>query len=80
MSNTYRDVEQDVAWLKSLAEAGQAAPLQTGPYLVAGGVWFGGASFLLALAQLGVVGMSNNMVNWVWIAAAAGSPRAATTA
>lgn len=72
MSQTDNTWERDVAYLKGLAEAGRQAPLQTGPYLVAGGSWFGAASGVLALAQLGVLGLPESAIWWIWILAAAG--------
>lgn len=72
MTNNEHMKDVDVAWLKSLAEAGKNAPLQIGPYLTAGGFWFGGASFALALMQMGVLGLPASAQGWVWILAALG--------
>lgn len=47
----------DLAYLRSLAEAGRDAPLSAGPYLIAGGSWFGVAS--LALGIVDVTGVAN---------------------
>ncbi len=72
MTNTEQMKEVDVAWLKALAESGKNAPLQMGPYLAAGGLWFGGASLTLALMQMGVLGLPASAIGWVWIVAALG--------
>ncbi|MFM7066111.1 MAG: hypothetical protein ACKO0U_04705 [Gammaproteobacteria bacterium] len=45
-------LQQDVGYLRQLAEAGRDAPLSAGPYLVAGGGWFGLASLLMGLVDL----------------------------
>lgn len=72
MTDTQPTFAQDLTYLRELAAAGREAPLQTGPYLVAGGAWFGGASALLALAQLGLLQLADAAVLWVWVAAAIG--------
>lgn len=72
MAETQDSLGADLAWLKALAQSGRSTPLQTGPYLIAGGAWFGGASGLLALAQLGVISLPASAVAWIWLVAAAG--------
>lgn len=72
MTDTTDALNDDLRWLRALAESGRSAPLQTGPYLVAGGAWFGGASLMLSLAQLGVFSIGNAAVGWIWIVAALG--------
>jgi hypothetical protein len=47
--------QDDLNFLRCLAEAGQDAPLTMGPYLIAGGGWFGLASLAIGLAQLGAI-------------------------
>lgn len=54
----------DLSFLRSLAEAGQDAPLTMGPYLIAGGGWFGIASLVIGLAQLGVIPGGANAMVW----------------
>jgi hypothetical protein len=66
------NLRNDLEWLRSLAESGRSGPLQAGPYLVAGGAWFGGASLVLALAQLRVVALPEGAEAWIWTASAAG--------
>jgi hypothetical protein len=45
----------DLAYLRSLAEAGKDAPLSAGPYLVAGGGWFAVASAVIGSAELALI-------------------------
>ena len=54
----------DLSFLRNLAEAGQDAPLTMGPYLIAGGGWFGLASLVIGLAQIGVIPSGVNAVLW----------------
>lgn len=54
----------DLSFLRSLAEAGQDAPLTMGPYLIAGGGWFGIASLVIGLAQLGAIPGGANAMVW----------------
>jgi hypothetical protein len=54
----------DLSFLRNLAEAGQDAPLTMGPYLIAGGGWFGLASLVIGLAQLGAIPGGANGVVW----------------
>jgi hypothetical protein len=72
MSTASNNVADDMRYLRELAEAGTSAPLQMGPYLIAGGAWFSGASFVLALAQMGLIPVVASMVNLVFVAAAIG--------
>ena len=48
-------LKDDVSFLRNLAQAGQHAPLAIGPYLIAGGGWFGVASLVIGLIELGVI-------------------------
>jgi hypothetical protein len=54
----------DLSFLRNLAEAGQDAPLTMGPYLIAGGGWFGLASLVIGLAQIGAIPSGANAVLW----------------
>lgn len=54
----------DLSFLRNLAEAGQDAPLTMGPYLIAGGGWFGLASLVIGLAQLRAIPGDVNAVLW----------------
>jgi hypothetical protein len=54
--------QDDLNFLRRLAEAGQDAPLTMGPYLIAGGGWFGLASLAIGLAQIGAIPSGVNAV------------------
>lgn len=72
MDTQQQSLHQELAYLRSLAESGKSAPLQLGPYLVAGGGWFAAASLLLALAQLGVLPLTDAHIGTVFVLATAG--------
>jgi hypothetical protein len=72
MTQNIENLRNDVEWLRSLAESGRNGPLQAGPYLVAGGAWFGGASLALALAQLRVLALPEGAESRIWMASALG--------
>lgn len=48
-------IKDDVSFLRNLAEAGQDAPLAMGPYLIAGGGWFGVASLVIGLIESRII-------------------------
>lgn len=73
MTDRIESFQDDLSWLRSLAESGRAAPLQTGPFLVAAGAWFGGASLVLALHALGTLALPPALHIWIWIAAVLGN-------
>ena len=56
--------QDDLNFLRRLAEAGQDAPLTMGPYLIAGGGWFGLASLVIGLTQIGAIPSGANAVLW----------------
>lgn len=72
MTESIESLRSDVQWLRALAESGRSVPLQAGPYLVAGGAWFGGASLALALDQLQLVALPAGAQAWIWTASALG--------
>lgn len=63
---------EDLSYLRSLAEAGRDAPLTAGPYLVAGGGWFGVASLLIGLHDMGFFALQANVMAAVMLGATAG--------
>jgi hypothetical protein len=63
---------EQLAFLRSLAVAGQEAPLTAGPYLVAGGIWFGLASLVHWAISIGLLDFEPSAYGAVWIAAAVG--------
>ncbi|CAI9120913.1 hypothetical protein [Brytella acorum] len=62
----YDSIQDDLAFMRSMAEAGQRVPLSAGPYLVFGGIVFGGTSLLCY--ALFAAGMGGNTLLWMWIA------------
>ena len=70
--NTATTPQDDLSFLRSLAVAGRDAPLQAGPYLVAGGGWFAMASLLLGLQALGVLALPAAAMWSVWLVATVG--------
>lgn len=48
-------IKDNLSFLRTLAQAGQDAPLTMGPYLIAGGGWFGLASLVIGLIELGII-------------------------
>lgn len=62
----YDSIQDDLAFMRAMAEAGQRVPLSAGPYLVFGGLVFSAASLLCY--ALFTFGMGGNATLWVWIA------------
>jgi hypothetical protein len=71
MPNEHVTSSPDLAYLRSLAEAGMDAPLTAGPYLLAGGGWFAAASVAIGLADVGVIALAREQVMWPAMIAAA---------
>lgn len=63
---------EDLSYLRSLAEAGRDAPLTAGPYLVAGGGWFGAASLLIGLRDIGYLALQAGAIAALMLGATAG--------
>jgi len=72
MNTTIETTTQDLDYLRRLAEAGRHAPLSAGPYLVAGGGWFGFSSLVMGLLELAGNPAPGNFVGAVFLAAAVG--------
>lgn len=62
----------DLSYLRSLAAAGQDAPLMAGPYLVAGGGWFAAASLVQWFPVRDLLGLGPQQAVLAWLVAAAG--------
>ena len=62
----------DLSYLRSLAAAGQDAPLMAGPYLVAGGGWFAAASIVQWFPVRDLLGLSPQQAVLAWLVAGAG--------
>lgn len=63
---------ENLSFMRSLAEAGRDAPLTAGPYLVAGGGWFGAASLLIGLHDMGFFALQANLMAALMLGATAG--------
>lgn len=63
---------RDLDYLRRLTEAGRHAPLSAGPYLIAGGGWFGFASLIMGLLELAGNPARGNLPGAVFLAAALG--------
>lgn len=72
MTATIDSTTHDLDYLRRLAEAGRNAPLSAGPYLVAGGGWFGFSSLLMGLLEIAGSPSRGNWVGAVFLAAAVG--------
>lgn len=72
MASATDNTAYDLDYLRRLAEAGRNAPLSAGPYLVAGGGWFGFASLLMGLLALADHPVRGNWTGAVFFAAAVG--------
>lgn len=72
MTDTTHTAQQDLAFLRQLAQAGKEAPLMAGPYLTASGAWFGAASLLQWPPLRDLLGLSLTQATSAWLVAAAG--------
>lgn len=61
--------QDDIAYIRALAEEGRYSPLLNGPIMVAAALIFGGASVAQWAIQEGVVDVTPWAQLWVWIAA-----------
>ena len=61
--------QDDIAYVRSLAEEGRRTPLLSGPVLVAAAVIFGGASVAQWAIQTGVLEINPWAQLWIWIGA-----------
>ena len=69
--NTAPQAQDDIAYIRALAQEGRHAPPLNGPFLVAAAVIFGGASVAQWAIQSGVLDISRWAQLWVWLAAGA---------
>ena len=72
MTDTTHTAEENLAFLRQLAHAGREAPLMAGPYLIAGGAWFGAASLVQWPLLRNLLGLSFGQATLAWLVAAAG--------
>ncbi|MBU3672335.1 MAG: hypothetical protein FGM43_07265 [Sinobacteraceae bacterium] len=72
MTETTHTPAENLAFLRQLATAGKDAPLMAGPYLIAGGGWFGAASLLQWPPIRQLLGLDPGQATLAWLLAAAG--------
>lgn len=72
MTDTTHTAQENLAFLRELAHAGKDAPLMAGPYLIAGGGWFGAASLLQWPPLRDLLGLSLMQATIGWLIAAVG--------
>lgn len=72
MSEVSHTPEENLAFLRQLATAGKDAPLMAGPYLIAGGGWFGAASLIQWPPLRELFGLDFGQAMLAWLLAAAG--------
>lgn len=71
-ADTPHTPQEDLAFLRQLAAAGQEAPLMAGPYLIAGGSWFAAASLIQWPMLREWLGLGFGPAMLAWLVAAAG--------
>jgi predicted Abi (CAAX) family protease len=72
MTDTTHSPEENLAFLRQLATAGKDAPLMAGPYLIAGGGWFGAASLIQWPPLRELLGLDFGQAVLAWLLAAVG--------
>lgn len=72
MTDTTHSPEENLAFLRQLATAGKDAPLMAGPYLIAGGGWFGAASLIQWPPIRELLGLDFGQAVLAWLLAAVG--------
>lgn len=72
MTEVSHTPEENLAFLRQLATAGKDAPLMAGPYLIAGGGWFGAASLIQWPPLRELFGLDFGQAMLAWLLAAAG--------
>lgn len=64
--------QEDLSFLRGLAESGRDAPLMAGPYLIAGGAWFSLASLVQWPVVRDLLGFGAGQAAMGWVIAALG--------
>ncbi|CEF41534.1 hypothetical protein predicted by Glimmer/Critica [Acetobacter senegalensis] len=59
-------LQQDISFLRALAEAGQRTPFTFGPFLLAGGLVFGVASVIAWAASRHLLGLEPDAIIWIY--------------
>jgi len=66
MTDVQNTLGEDIAYLKTLAEEGRAAPVLAGPYMALGGGLFGVTSLLAYAIQAGFLPLPPQALGWIW--------------
>lgn len=66
MTDVQNTLGEDIAYLKTLAEEGRAAPVLAGPYMALGGGLFGVTSLLAYAIQAGFLPLPPQTLGWIW--------------
>lgn len=67
--NQIQTVQDDIAYMRAMADEGRNAPLLNGPIMVAAGIIFGAASVAQWAIVTGVLDVSPWTQLWVWVGA-----------
>ncbi|MFM8376053.1 MAG: hypothetical protein ACKN9P_08375 [Phenylobacterium sp.] len=66
MTDAQNTLGEDIAYLKTLAEEGRAAPVLAGPYMALGGGLFGLTSLLAYAITAGFLPLPAQALGWIW--------------
>lgn len=66
MTDVQNTLGEDIAYLKTLAEEGRAAPVLAGPYMALGGGLFGMTSLLAYAIQGRILPLPPEALGWIW--------------
>jgi len=69
--NSHSAARDDIAYMRSMAQAGQQAPLLNGPIMVAAGLIFGAANLAQWVIVSDLVAVEPIVMLWVWLTAGA---------
>lgn len=69
--NSHSAARDDIAYMRSMAQAGQQAPLLNGPIMVAAGLIFGAANLAQWAIVSDLVAVEPIVMLWVWLTAGA---------
>ncbi|MFZ4067628.1 MAG: hypothetical protein ACOYKF_08805 [Phenylobacterium sp.] len=68
MTDAQTKIADDLAYLKTLAEEGRAAPILAGPYMALGGGVFGITSLVAYAIQTRILPLPASALGWIWLA------------
>lgn len=70
-NDRYQAVQDDIAYMRAMAQEGREAPLLNGPIMVAAGLIFGAANLVQWAIVSGTLAVEPMVSLWVWIGAGA---------